>query len=439
MKTVRYIFLTMFMAMIAMSMMAQQRNLLQVPDMRTQTGNVQLPIAIENTDEIVGAQFDITLPSGITANTMGTMSNRSNGHSVTVTKVSSGAYRVLLHSTQNLPLRGQSGTVMYLPISIPSSFQEGSEYPITVEKAVLGKSTGENVLTDISVGKIYILKLPDLTLESVTCDKQTFTPGDQIVVSSQVQNIGELATGAGWGEQISLVSEDASQSKLLSTTHYDEILGPGGVVSRQVEIAIPALLSMDGQARLQVRIVPDSKTGEPASAQANNTQQVNNLLTINKVLTFDLSPTRVDENRNTRVSLKVTRSGRWTEAQAFPITATADSRVPALAEITIPANQASAIVYFNIVNNEVLDNDSIVNISVGGNGYANVEQQLLIIDDELPTLSLNSNPVEITEGDSIFFTVTAQRAPAADVLLHLTCDAPKRFDLPAEIWRHHHA
>ncbi len=434
MKTVRYIFLTMFVAMCAMSMKAQQRNVLMVPDMRTQTGNVQLPIAIENTDEIVGAQFDITLPSGVTANAVGTMSNRSDGHSVTVTKVSSGAYRVLLHSTQNLPLRGQSGTVMYLPINIPSSFPEGSEYPIVVEKAVLGKSTGENVLTSVSAGKIYILKLPDLTVKSITCNKQTFAPGDHIVVSWQVQNVGELATGAGWGEQISLVSEDGSQSKSLSTTHYDEILGPSGVVSRQAEIAIPALLGMDGQARLQVRIVPDSKTGEPASAQGNNTQQGNNLLTINKVLTFDLSPTRVDENRNTRVSLKVTRSGRCSAAQTFPITATSDSRVPVPAEITIPANQAREIVYFNIVNNEVLDNDSIVNISVGGNGYSAVQHTLMVIDDEFPTLSLSANTNVVNEGDSIIFTVTAQRAPLSDVLLHLTCDFAKRFELPTGVF-----
>ena len=434
MKTIRYIFLAMFMGVVAVSMKAQQRNILQVPDMRTQTGSVQLPIAIENTDEIVGAQFDITLPSGITANTAGTMSNRSDGHSVTITKVSSGAYRVLLHSTQNRPLRGQSGTVMYLPINIPSSFQEGSDYSITVEKAVLGTSTGENVLTDVSVGKIYILKLPDLTLKSITCDKQTFTPGDHIVVSWQVQNIGELATGAGWGEQISLVSEDGSQSKLLSTTHYDEILGPGGVVSRQAEIAIPDLLGIDGQARLQVRIVPDSKTGEPASAQANNTQQGANLLTIEKVLTFELSPTRVDENRNTRVSLKVTRSGRWTEAQTFSVTATADSRVPVPAEITIPANQASSIVYFNIVNNDVLDNDSIVNISVGGNGYSAVQQTLIIVDDEYPALSLKVTPNVVNEGDSIIFMVTAQRAPSSDVPLHLTCDMAKRFELPTGVF-----
>ena len=124
MKTTRYLFLTLLMALVGMSAEAQQRNVLQVPDVTTQAGNVQLPVSIENTDEIVGAQFDLTLPSGVTAEAVGIMANRSDGHSVTVSRLSSGVYRVLLHSSQNRPLRGQSGVVMYLPITIPATFEE---------------------------------------------------------------------------------------------------------------------------------------------------------------------------------------------------------------------------------------------------------------------------------------------------------------------------
>ena len=87
MKTFRYLFLVLFMALFGISSHAQQRNVLRVPDMTVKTGNVQLPVNIENTDEIVGAQFDITLPTGITAQTVGTLSNRSNGHSVSVNKI----------------------------------------------------------------------------------------------------------------------------------------------------------------------------------------------------------------------------------------------------------------------------------------------------------------------------------------------------------------
>lgn len=431
MKTTRYSFLMLLMALIGMSAEAQQRNVLQVPDVTTQIGNVQLPVSIENTDEVVGAQFDLTLPEGVTAEETGVLANRSDGHTVTVSRLNSGAYRVLLHSAQNRPLRGQSGVVMYLPVNIPDSFEEGSEHPLAVANAVLGKATGENVLTEAIAGSIRISKLPDLTVKNITCDKQTVNPGDRITCAWQVENIGELATGGGWSEQVSLVTEDGSQSKLIATTYNDGTLGASGIVSRQVEITLPTLLGLDGQARLQVRIVPDNGTGESTSAQGNNTQTGSSLLNLNKVLTLELSPNRVDENAGRRIALRVNRSGGWTAAETFAITATADSRVSVPASIIIPANQSGAVVYFNITDNDVLDNDSIVNISVEGNGYAAVSSQLLIDDNEQPDLTLSASKNDITEGDTFQLTITRSVALAQPVTITLTSESVKRFSFPA--------
>ena len=40
MKTTRYMFLMLLMTLFGMSVQAQQRNVLQIPDLTTQTGNV---------------------------------------------------------------------------------------------------------------------------------------------------------------------------------------------------------------------------------------------------------------------------------------------------------------------------------------------------------------------------------------------------------------
>ena len=183
MKAVRYIAIVLLMTLMGVNVKAQQRNVLQVPDVEVQIGSVQLPVVIENTDEIAGVQFDLTLPEGVTAEPAGTMGNRSDGHTVTMSRLSSGVYRVLLHSAQNRPLRGQSGVVMYLPVNIPDTFEEGSEHELSITHAVLGKASGENVLTEVIAGKIHISKLPDLTVKNITCDKQTANPGDHILVS----------------------------------------------------------------------------------------------------------------------------------------------------------------------------------------------------------------------------------------------------------------
>lgn len=433
MKTTRYFFLTLLMVLAGMSAGAQRRNVLQMPDVSTQIGNAQLPVQIENTDEIVGVQFDLTLPVGVIANPVGTLANRCDGHTVTVSKLNSGVYRVILHSSQNRPLRGQSGVVMYLPITIPATFEEGSEHALSIANAVLGKATGENVLTEALAGKIRISKLPDLTVKSITCDKQILNPGDRITISWQVENIGEMATGGGWSEQVSLVSEEGTQSKLIATTHYDNVLNSSGIVSRQAEITLPFLLGIDGLARLQVRIVPDSNAGESASSQANNTQVSDNTLSINKMLSVELSPKRVDENAGTRIALRVNRSGQWSKAETFSITTTDDARVTVPSTIVIPANQSGAVIYFSITDNEVLDNDSLVGIAVAGNDYPEATSSLIIDDNEFPTLSVTASKSEVREGETFQLTVTTSRVSSQPLAVTLTSENARRFTFPQQV------
>lgn len=433
MKTTRYLFAMLLMALFTVSTEAQQRNILQLPDVTTQIGSAQLTVNINNTDEIVGAQFDLTLPEGMTASDAAVMANRGDGHTVTVSPLGNGDYRVLLYSAQNRPLRGQTGVVMYLPITIPQTFEEGSEHNFSVSNAVLAKASGENVITRTTVGRIRISKLPDLTVGNITCDKAEVTPGDRIVASWQVENAGEMSTGGGWSEQISLVSEDGSQSKLIATTHYDEALGASGIVSRQAEISLPQLLGIDGEMSLQVRIVPDSDTGEPASAQGNNTKTGASTITVGKTLILELSPTRVDENAGTRVAMKISRSGQWTASESFVVAATADSRVKSPSSVTIPANQSGAIVYLTVADNDVLDNDSVVSISVSGNGYPEASASFIIDDDELPVLTVAASKSEVSEGETFRLTITASRASAYPVTVRLSCDNASRFSLPQQV------
>lgn len=432
MKVTKYLFLILLMTLLGINVNAQQRNVLQLPDVTTQIGKAQLLISIENTDEIVGAQFDLTLPNKVTAELAGVMTNRDNGHTVTVKRLESGAYRVLIYSDQNRPLRGQSGIVMYLPIIIPVSFEEGSQHTLNISNAVLGKATGENVLTEIVVGKITIAKLPDLTVRNIRCDKQIVNPEGRIVASWQVENIGDVATGGGWNEQISLVTDDGS-NKLIATTHYDGTLNANGIVSRQAEITLPFLLGIDGQAKLQVRIVPDSNIGESTSAQSNNTGTGTSVLTVGKMLSLELSPKRIDENSTTRIALRVNRSGRWTMAETFTLTATADYRISVPESITIPANQSGSIVYLNMTDNDVLDNDSIITISVEGNGYDKASSQLQIDDDEYPSLTIKSSKSVVTEGESFQLTITTSQVSAQPIIVTLNSENSKRFSFPSTV------
>ena len=432
MKTTRYLFFILF-ALFSLSVKALQQNILQVPDVTTQIGEFQLPVKIENTDEIVGIQFDFALPDGVTAGNVGVLSNRSEDHIVTVNRLDNGVYRVLLYSPQNRPLRGQSGIVMYLPVILPASFEEGSEHSLTVTNVTLAKSTGENVLTEIQVGKIYISRLPDLIVNNITCNKQVLNPGENIVVAWQIENIGGMPTNGGWSEQLSFIGEDGICSKQIASTHYDGFLDVNGIISRQIEVALPVSLGLDGDIRLQVRIIPDIDAGESIASQGNNTQLGTSSLNLRKTLNLELPQVAIDENTSLPVRCKLSRSGSWTNEETFTLTKTADERLEVPASVTISKGQSGVYFYVNLIDNEVLDNDTAVTVSVSGNGYEEVAGKLVIEDNEFPTLTVKASQAEINEGETFQLVVTNERAVSVPTTIYLVCDHPKRFTYPPQV------
>jgi hypothetical protein len=206
-----------------------------------------------------------------------------------------------------------------------------------------------------------------------------------------VKNIGQVATEDGWNEQVSLVSVSGNLTKLLTTTYYEGKLAANASVSRQTKIQVPELLGIDGLAKVQVTIVPNEKTGEHPSLRDNNTAVSNNNLTVNKKLTLELSRPSVNEGSSQRISCKLSRSGRWNNIRVFNITTTKDARVEVPSSVTIPANQSGVVFYLTVNNNDVLDADSVINISVSGDDYEAVTGRLVIVDDELPGLTVTSS------------------------------------------------
>ena len=120
-RKTRYWLLTLFLTITA-SVFAQQRNIIAVPDTKVSIGEAQLPVTIENTDEIVGLQFDITLPTAVTAGSDAISTNRCDGHTIVIRKMEATRYRVMLYSEEMKPLIAQQGTVFYIPITTPQSY-----------------------------------------------------------------------------------------------------------------------------------------------------------------------------------------------------------------------------------------------------------------------------------------------------------------------------
>ena len=441
----RYVLLTLLIMCFAAAW-GQQVNVLSVADAKVSIGQAQLPVAIENTDEIVAVQFDLTLPSTISAGSDAVLTNRCDGHTVIIRNMSATRYRVMLYSDDNRPLIAQKGTVFYIPLVIPQTVEDGSELPLVISNATLSVASGENVVTGTSAGKLIVSKLPDLTVKSVHAESTAITPGEVLSLSWQVQNVGGTITGGGWSEQIMLVNKRGTVTKLIGTVYQQETLAPGEVMSRQADIMVPQLLGIEGEAHILVKVVANSETGESTLATGNNTRRGEQAFNVAKRLFVETNPARITEGGTHRVAVKVNRSGDWSSEQTFALSAkwsivngqwsivTTDSRVQLPTQITIPVGQSGAAVYMTVSDNNVLDESETVNITASGNNYPDETGALTIEDNEYPNLSLTASKSDLTEGETFQLTVTASRAVEGSALdITLTSENTKRFSFPQTV------
>lgn len=429
----RYWLLTLCFLTIASTALAQRRNILSVPDTKVSIGQALLPVTIENTDEIVGLQFDITLPTAVTAGNEAVTTNRCDGHTIIIRKMEATRYRVMLYSEGMKPLIAQQGTVFFIPITTPQSYSQGGEHPMSIGNATMTIASGENVLTDAKAGKLIVSDLPDLTVKNIQPQGLSIVPDERLSLSWQVQNVGGAPTGKGWSEQILLVNKLGTRTKLLATTYCEESLAAGASLNRQAEITIPKLLGIDGNAYLQVRIVPTSETGESTAAQGNNMLQATQTFTVAKRLFVETSPAEIAENSSQRIMVKVSRSGDWSGEQTFTISSS-DARLRLPQQATVPAGQSGVELFTNITDNSVVDDNDIVTITASGNGYPAANGQLVVNDNEMADLTLTASKSTVTEGETFQLTISTGVAVKNDPLeVTLTSEHPKRFSFPQTV------
>ena len=86
MKLMSVLLLSLVVSQFALA----QNNILRIPEVTAPAGKtIAMPIELENTSEIVAAQFEFILPNYFTIDPVELNASRANGHEVSVRKVSS--------------------------------------------------------------------------------------------------------------------------------------------------------------------------------------------------------------------------------------------------------------------------------------------------------------------------------------------------------------
>lgn len=419
---------------LASTVQAQTNNVLHIPDVTATLGKTSvLPVYLDNTTRIVGIQFVLTVPEGMTLDTKEvTLETRGEDHIANIKEIENNKYLCMVYSPTNKPLRGYTGKLFDIHFTINNTFVDGSIHLIRLTNVVLGDDDADNVLTSSSIGKLLIANGPDLIVKDIMVAEENIEPTDTINISWLVTNDSELPTLGGWKEQIHLVKEDGTRA-LIGTVYNDAILDGNGHTARSASFKLPQAIGLDGTARIQVKVIANADAGESISAAANNTAVSDATVNVGKQLFVELPTIGVDENSKSLVKCKLLRSGSWAAAETFTLSKTADDRVDLPATVTISKGQSATYFYMKMVDNEVLDDDSVVTISASGNGYEEVKAQLIVVDNEYPDLTIAAPKYEIAEGENFQLQISVERVSSKPVTLYLTCDRAEHFKYPAQV------
>ena len=122
--------------------LAFAQNRLTVADFTAAAGKeAWVPVYLENADEVVGAQFDITLPYAKSGSSPVLIASRTDGHTVSIRKLSNTRYTVVIMSMQNAALRGSAGLLLRFPVTVPSDAQADDTVPLSLANIVLTAAT----------------------------------------------------------------------------------------------------------------------------------------------------------------------------------------------------------------------------------------------------------------------------------------------------------
>lgn len=434
-KTYKHIILFFFMLFVSLTVYPQT-NVVGIETLRCGAGKeVNIPVALTNYDEVVALQLKLELPFAMDEDSECRLSDRSNGHSISVRRLSGNTYLFVIFSASNKPVRGGAGDFFYIPMRVPESCIAGEEYKITCSQQIISDVEGRNICNaDFEEVAVVITDepRPDLKVGAVCAAELSVVPGGRISLSWTVTNVGDLNTSGGWKENVSLVSVSGERC-FLGTVYHEGTLHAGGEISRQADFNIPSLPGIDGKVSVEVTVVADKDCGELPVDEGNNTAWSENSLELAGVLSFEMPASAISENYSSPIACKLYRSGSRAANQTFKLFADDAARLQLPEEVEIKAGQSGSLFYISVKDNDILDEDSLVTVSASGCGYDLATAVVRIEDDELPKLSVEFSKNMIEEGEAVTLTVTAERALSVPLTVFLSCDYSKRFTFPSQV------
>ena len=396
-------------------------------------------IDLTNTAEVVGAEFTLTVPQGLMVSEKESkiIESRKGDHAiyVNIEKNNPRNYHFIILSLTSTSLKGNSGTLLEIPIEIPLNYIEGQTHNLTLSGVVLSSKNAVDIGSNHTNGILTIAtaQFPDLTISGITTNETKITPEGKITVSWGVDNIGEKIASGGWIEQVSIVSDATGLEYNLGTVSYNEDLDKKKSVSRNATFNLPKVLGIDGNVKVKINLIANTAVKEPESLKANNKVTATSSIVLEKVLFLTLDKKSIAENSTEVIRATLTQSGDRSTDKTYDIVASQLNQLGFDATVKIAKDQSSVVFYIKPTDNTVTDGNRTVKLTLSGNNYAAVSDNIEIIDNEFSVITLTPSKVSATDGDVITVTLESDFAKSTDTKFTISADQNSRWIVPAEV------
>lgn len=415
-----------------------RRNVLVVEPVAGRVGtSISIPINLENTDEVVAAQFDVTLPFSADKEGQMTLGRRVNGHSVSASGKDN-QITVVVSSMENKAVKGNSGVLVRIPMVTYDDGKTNSSYSIRLSNIVLTDRWGNNIATSKTCEGTFNItheNLPDLVVKQVTVPGNTsLTPGKTATFNYTVANQGDGATAGGWTAKLYIQSSTTGLRTYIGSQYHSGTMAAGQEVNKEVKLKLPVAMHMDGKVKVVVEVIPSSNCGELIVDQANNTGRSASEYDLSKFLVISSNYETIYESFRDYTTITLMRTGDWSVSESFEIASTVKNLFYAGYEsnllpikLVIPAGQTSASFRLYCVNDNIVRAAEDDIIAKAAHGYAEVRCHIRRIDDDRNPLSIVSSTETLEEGQKLTLTITRGGELTDEVEMALQCNYADRF------------
>lgn len=290
-----------------------------------------------------------------------------------------------------------------------------------------------NTLKATNAVTVSLKPLPDILVKNIQPQTASIAPGDSLLINWQVENAGTVPASGGWSERITLVPDNGTPLVLTPNSNYTSDLAAKSTISRSVKFKIPEITRFTGNAKIKIELIPSATLVQQPSALVNDMAISTASVNVVNVLVLSIQTRSILENSTDAVRCILSRSGDFTSALGVDISASQSGQVTLPASVIIPSNSSSVVFNLNALNNNVLDGNRMIGIKAHTALYRDAVDSIQILDDEVPSLSLQLDKTSYTEGDVASLTVSRDFVTNKPLVVSLSTNKSNQWTFPQTV------